>query len=435
MAIADPSTTTAKVKRQYDTFPYPHRDPADEDKRLVGTSLDDLAVLNHYCFRGRRDFRRGFRVLVAGGGTGDSTIFLGCQLVGSDAQIVHLDLSEAAIETARQRARRRGFGDRISWVHGSLLDLPSLGLGSFDYVNCVGVLHHLDDPLAGLMALRSVTKDDGAIALMLYGRYARAGIYQMQRLMQLVNADQRDPQTMVDNTRVVLSALPPSNWLKRAQKLLPEDDLMNDAEIYDMFLHAQDRPFSVPEVYDLLDRAGLQLVEFARQHRTSYEPWFAFASAELRARVERLPKRQQQASAELFWGTINKHMFWASRRSDTVADPRDPDNVPLFTRFAQDAGVRESILNARGEAWKMNLARADSPTISIKLRMDAVVRRLVELIDDRSTMGQIVAQLAGGNPRRPLGQIWSLCSNALETLRIHDLVVLRHVSVPAIPAW
>jgi hypothetical protein len=34
-------------------------------------------------------------------------------------------------------------------------------------------LHHLPDPQAGLRALCAVLKDDGALALMLYGKYGR----------------------------------------------------------------------------------------------------------------------------------------------------------------------------------------------------------------------------------------------------------------------
>ena len=35
-----------------------------------------LPLLNHYGFAGRQSFQNGFRALVAGGGTGDATIFL-----------------------------------------------------------------------------------------------------------------------------------------------------------------------------------------------------------------------------------------------------------------------------------------------------------------------------------------------------------------------
>ena len=40
-------------------------------------------------------------------------------------------------------------GVRVRLVRGSLLELSSLELGRFDYVNCVGVLHHLPGALGG----------------------------------------------------------------------------------------------------------------------------------------------------------------------------------------------------------------------------------------------------------------------------------------------
>ena len=40
-------------------------------------------------------------------------------------------------------------GVRVRLVRGSLLELSSLELGRFDYVNCVGVLHHLPGTLGG----------------------------------------------------------------------------------------------------------------------------------------------------------------------------------------------------------------------------------------------------------------------------------------------
>ena len=89
------------VRKQYEALPYPERDPADEKQRLVQTWLDDLPMINHYCFAGRQTFHQGFRVLVAGGGTGDATLYLAEQLKGLGAQIVHLDMSTASIAIAR----------------------------------------------------------------------------------------------------------------------------------------------------------------------------------------------------------------------------------------------------------------------------------------------------------------------------------------------
>lgn len=53
------------VRKHYEDLPYPPREPSDERHRLQRTWLDDLAMINHYCFAGTQDYRKGFRVLVA----------------------------------------------------------------------------------------------------------------------------------------------------------------------------------------------------------------------------------------------------------------------------------------------------------------------------------------------------------------------------------
>jgi hypothetical protein len=78
--MADHESESPDVQRHYEHYPYPARIPEDERSRVIGTWLDDLGLLNHHCFRGRRRFNDGFRVLLAGGGTGDGTIFLAEQL-------------------------------------------------------------------------------------------------------------------------------------------------------------------------------------------------------------------------------------------------------------------------------------------------------------------------------------------------------------------
>src|SRR3712207_1823629 len=133
-----------KVRELYETFPFPARDPTTESTTSLPISRTDiLAKVNHHGFGGRRDFTKGFRALVAGGGTGDAAIFLAAQLRDTDAEVVYLDLSEASLAIARRRAALRGLEQRVRWIHGSLLDAARLGLGRFDYITCLGVLHHL----------------------------------------------------------------------------------------------------------------------------------------------------------------------------------------------------------------------------------------------------------------------------------------------------
>ena len=59
---------------------------------------------------------------------------------------------------------------RVRLVRGSLLELSSLELGRFDYVNCVGVTHHLPDPAAALRGLaKHALSPRGGLGLMVYG--------------------------------------------------------------------------------------------------------------------------------------------------------------------------------------------------------------------------------------------------------------------------
>ena len=151
--MQQPTNFLPAVRSQYEALPYPPCNPEDDRTRLVQTWLEDLPMINHYCFAGKQSFKNNFRALVAGGGTGDATIFLAEQLRATNAQIVHLDMSQASIAIAQQRAKIRGLAN-ITWVHDSLLNLPMLGLGEFDYINCSGVLHHLADPDAGFAQRR-----------------------------------------------------------------------------------------------------------------------------------------------------------------------------------------------------------------------------------------------------------------------------------------
>eukprot|EP01052_Picozoa_sp_SAG31_P073017 SAG31_NODE_32025_length_361_cov_0.610687_1_plen_97_part_01 len=93
-------------------------------------------------------------------------------------EIVHVDLSAASIAVARQRLEVRGIPmSRVQFKQANLLDIDSLDIGTFDFVNCIGVLHHLSSPLAGLRTLNTVLKPDGGMNLMVYGELGRRGIY------------------------------------------------------------------------------------------------------------------------------------------------------------------------------------------------------------------------------------------------------------------
>ncbi|MCK6370232.1 MAG: class I SAM-dependent methyltransferase [Gammaproteobacteria bacterium] len=326
-----------EIRAQYEALPYPPRDPADERHRLIQRTADHLLLLNHRCYRGARDFRDGFRVLVAGGGTGDSTIYLAEQLRGFGAEIVHLDFSAASLAIAQERARMRGL-DGISWVRDSLMNLPRLGLGSFDYINCTGVLHHLESTEAGLRLLAGALRPGGAMLLMLYGRYGRRSVYDMQELLRGYLPPDANLQDKLRLTRALLAALPPTHSFHRdldfwRYEISP--DGLGDAGLQDLLLHGQDRCFSVPDIHALMDSAGLEVIAFT-DRASDYDPRTHVRDPGTVAHLDGLGQRPRQAIAELMTSDINSHEFYAGRPGETrVASIGDENNALILMGQAQ----------------------------------------------------------------------------------------------------
>src|SRR5262249_22531381 len=280
-----------RVREQYEAYPYPPRDPRDEAKRLVEGSPSHLREIDHYVFAGRRDWTKPFRALIAGGGTGDGTIMLAQHLAdrGCPAELIYLDLSTAAPAIAPARGRRaerlytdlspaaRGIAEAraqqrwlgsIRFMTASLLDLPQLDLGRFDYVDCCGVLHHLPDPAAGLAILAEALSDDGGIGLMVYGTIGRTGVYHLQEVLRQLEADEPDAARL-DLARRLLKQLPVTNWFAR-NPLVRDHIETGDAGLYDLLLHSRDRAYTVPELAGLVSGAGLAISGLIEPWR--YEP-------------------------------------------------------------------------------------------------------------------------------------------------------------------
>jgi len=312
------------VREQYNAYPYPPRDPADERIRLRHAISGDLLIINHHCFGGAKDFRKGFRALVAGGGTGDTAIFLAEQLRNCDSTVVYLDMSTTTRQVAEARAEVRGLTN-ITWITASIMELPTLGVGKFDYIECCGVLHHLESPEAGLEALKSVLKDDGAIFLMLYGKYGRQAVYDMQALRGTYLPAEMDMAEKVRTTRKLLASLPKTNNFIRDlagwQSEIGTDGL-GDAGLYDLLLHSQDRCFDVPGLYTLAKSARLNLLSFVFEAH-AYDPLNHISDPSLREYLVTLDLPQRQALAEQFVGTMRRHDFFLTRQPSRGATLRD----------------------------------------------------------------------------------------------------------------
>jgi SAM-dependent methyltransferase len=386
-----------EVRAHYENYPYPMVNPEDEYRRVSTTVHEAFDRLNYYCYAGRRDFSKPFRALIAGGGTGEALVHLAEQMRGYQAEIIYLDMSRASMEVAKKRIEIRGL-DNVIWVHESLLNIPKLGLGQFDYINCSGVLHHLADPPAGLKILADSLKDDGAMGLMLYAKYGRLAVYPLQEALRLINRDEPNLQKRVDNAKAILSNLPPTNWFIQSSGIFMRE-IQSDIGIYDLLLHAQDRAYSIPELYDYLEGAGLQLVHLLHDGYTQagdlYNPAAYLADAALREKVVGFSKRDQQTLAELLHGQIAKHTFYAAKRVPERPRLEDLEVIPIFGFDIQDGA--EKILNLISEPPDGDSLTITHPgtKVSSTLIKTRHLAALFSQVDGRRPLREILRRVAG----------------------------------------
>ena len=425
----------SKVRAQYEGYPYPGRDPADEKQRLLATSIDALGKISHYGFSGRKDLRQGSRLLVAGGGTGDAVIYLAEQLRGTDSELCYLDISNASMNIARQRAEVRGL-DNIEWIHDSLLNLPDLSLKPFDFINCSGVLHHLEDPTAGLQALTSVLRDDGCLGLMVYAQYGRTGVYQAQELMRRINNGEPDVQRQIDNARLVLDELPPSNWFRHQDSdWIDEIERYGDIGIYDILLHTQDRAYTVPELYELLESVDLNLLAWVGPagSRRRYDPLTYISDPELSVKIGAMPCREQEAIAELLDGGIRKHAVYASRHGDSAARSADLDQVPYCVApIPTGEKAYHGLKNSNDQSFQL---RSPNSNIVLTVIPDLLTKFVLRHLDGNRCLREIFdTVLADADlPASDIPTDDALLKSFDTFYRVFnnaDLMFLRHRSIP-----
>ena len=386
------SSSLDNVRAQYEALPYPPRDPRDEAIRLITGTPSHLLEVNHYLFSGRLNFARPFRALVAGGGTGDACIMMAQQMVDRrcPGEVVYLDLSTASRQICESRAKARGLRN-IQFLTGSLLDLPSMPIGEFDYIDCTGVLHHLPNPAAGMRALASVLQADGGMGVMLYGEYGRSGVYPLQELLRTLAPPSMALEDRLAMAKRLIRFLPTTNLFRR-NPYLNDHVTGGDAGLYDLLLHSCDRAFTVPDIGTMAADFGLRVVAFLEPVR--YEPATYMSDPIIARQASSLPLLERAAFAERLAGNLRTHIFYATRAGfDTVARPEDTSAIPVLREMdAQKlaAGLQPGaplIANLDGFPWRAQLP--------------ALAPRIISQIDGRKTVAEIYTSLGahGGLPQ------------------------------------
>jgi SAM-dependent methyltransferase len=307
-ALLPPSPDVAEEVRDfYERYPYPPPiDSLEKYQRLWQDRQRRRA--DYHLFWPARPYSEDQSILIAGCGTSQAAKHA---LRWPAAQVTGIDCSATSVRRTAELKRKYHLPNLE--VHELAIErVADLGI-SFDQIVCTGVLHHLADPDAGLSALRSVLKPDGAMHLMVYAPYGRAGIYMLQDFCRRLGIKATDAE--IHDLISALSALPPGHPLETLLKQAP--DFRNEAALADALLHPQDRAYSVPQLFQFIEKAGLAFGRWIRQAPYSVHCG-AIAKIPQAPRMARLCLEEQYAAIELFRGTMARHSVVAYR-SDNVS--------------------------------------------------------------------------------------------------------------------
>ncbi len=378
------ATISQSVRAFYERLPYPPPVADLDAQRALCSDPTRRRALFHQAWPAQTQ-REDYEILVAGCGTSQAVRYAFRE---PGARITAIDISEASLLHTSRLAERYGV-DNLE-LHRLPIERVQALRRSFDLIVCTGVLHHVPDPDLGLQSLREVLDRQGAMRLMVYAPYGRAGIYMMQTYCRMLGIGTSDKD--LRDLGAALDALPsdhPIATVLRKAKDFRRPDAMADA-----LLHPSDRAFTVGEVYDWLERCGMSFGRWTEQ--APYLPVCGRAATGAHAaRLARLAPRLQHGAMELLRGTMVSHSFIAHRDDRigavspiTFHDGAWRDYVPI--PVASTVCVRDGLPHGCA-AVLINRAHRCPDLI---LPVNRLEERLYALIDGIKTLDDVVSSAA-----------------------------------------
>lgn len=226
------NVVSSSVAKQYEENPYPRW------RHL------EIPVLTEK----QKVMGRGKAILIAGCGTGYEPLNMAVRY--PEAHVLGVDLSVPSLAYGKQKADEFGI-DNIEFMQADILELENLGQ-QFDLITCVGVLHHMEDPVEGWRKLLTCLKPDGFMKMALYSEIARQPVVLCRNWIE-EQGFAATPEGIRDFRKAIMD-MDAENPLR---------DIMNWTDFFsmsmcrDLVFHVQEQRVSLPWIESVLDDLGL----------------------------------------------------------------------------------------------------------------------------------------------------------------------------------
>ena len=291
---------SARVKAQYEAFPYPHYSlllPLRTQEAYASNSLFAARVLEQ---RGETPaLRRNGSAGVLLAGCGDTFPYMATFWEPRRHPLTAVDLSAGSLRRARMRCLPRL--RNIAWRQGNLEDPDFETPAALSHIDCYGVLHHLAEPALVLRRFAQALSPGGTARIMVYNSGARRWIHHVQRAFALLGLSAFRHEDRARGQRLLERLAEVSPALRERFSPMRRGAFADASRFVDTFLHAREARLDLPYWLRALEESGLRLIGvFDRYGELDDLPNPLLEPPDANAWLERIADRRFENNLELY---------------------------------------------------------------------------------------------------------------------------------------
>ena len=194
-------------------------------------------------------------ILIAGCGTGQQALVAATRFANSRVHAV--DLSMSSLSYAIRKTRELGIKN-IDYSHADILALDSLDT-QYDLIECLGVLHHMAEPMAGWKILSDRLNSGGVMKIGLYSELARQSVVRARQLIAEMGLTSSNEDMLNLRTQLIEGK---SMTHSEFSELMNFSDFYSTSELRDLLFHVQEHRFELPQIKQCIESLNLRFAGF-----------------------------------------------------------------------------------------------------------------------------------------------------------------------------
>ena len=191
-------------------------------------------------------------ILIAGCGTGKHSIDIATNYKNS--QILAIDLSLRSLGYAKRKTKEFGINN-IRYMQADILDLEKLNK-KFDIIECAGVLHHMENPMAGWQVLKNCLKSGGIMKIALYSELARQYVVETRNEIDKKGIGKEIFEIKSFRNNIIKLEKP------HHHDLIKIADFYDLSSFRDLVFHYKEHRFTITQIKDCLSKLGMSFCGF-----------------------------------------------------------------------------------------------------------------------------------------------------------------------------